>query len=324
MSRIHVIHENEEWFAPLKEALDHYGLDYGDVFMGEGSFVDLSGAPGPGVYYNRMSASSWTREHAAAPQLTLAFLENAAANDIRVVNAPRALDLEISKARQSVLLERFGIRVPQSALAAGPKGIAAAARGFDGPVILKPDCGGKGAGVALFETPQALIDHVQSEAFSFGNATPMLVQAYIKPAEPFIIRNEFVGGRHLYSVRVDTSDGFQLCPADACEIGEAACPAGEAAEAPGKFTILTGFTHPDIPVFERMLAEQGIEIAGIEFLFDDDGRASTYDININTNYNGQAEIEAGIAGTQRAGMRAVAAHLGRVSGQLAARLEAAE
>jgi len=151
------------------------------------------------------------------------------------------------------------------------------------------------------------------------------VQAYIKPAEPFIIRNEFVGGKHLYSVKVDTTGGFELCPADACEIGEAACPAGN--EEPGqgaKFEVLKDFTHSDIGVFEKMLRAEQIEIAGVEFLFDDKGRAWTYDININTNYNGQAETQAGIAGTDRAGMMAVAGFLGAEAGQLGAKLAAAE
>ncbi|RME98760.1 MAG: alpha-L-glutamate ligase [Alphaproteobacteria bacterium] len=316
MTRIVVIHENEEWFPPLREALEHYHLDYGEMFMGEGAFADMSVPPEPALFYNRMSASSWTRAHGAAPQITLAFLENAQARGSRVVNSARALDLEISKARQAAVLQRFGVRVPRSVLTAGREGVAAAAATFEGPVILKPDCGGKGAGVALFETPDALIAHARSEGFAYGPDVPLLVQAYVRPAEPYIIRNEFVGGRHLYSVRVDTSQGFELCPADQCEIGDAACPAGSAAGAPAKFEVLTDFTHPDIPVFERLLADQGIAIAGIEFLFDAQGRAWTYDININTNYNGQAEAEAGIAGSERAGMRAVAAYLGRESGQL--------
>lgn len=320
MSRIFVIHENEEWLPPLAEAMDARGLDWDEIFM-SGRPVDLSATPQDGVYYNRMSASSWTREHGAAPQLTLALLENLQAHGRRVVNKARALDLEISKARQAVILERNGIRTPRSVLAAGARDIAECARSFDGPVILKPDCGGKGAGVQLFESGEALARQADAGSLALIPGMTMLVQAYIKPAEPFIIRNEFVGGKHLYSVKVDTTGGFELCPADACEIGDAACPAG--GDAPNKFEVLSGFTHPDIARFENMLAGEGIEIAGVEFLFDDEGRAWTYDININTNYNGQAETAAGIAGTKRAGMMAVAGFLGDLSGQLGVR-EAAE
>ncbi len=322
MSRIFVIHENEEWLPPLAAALDARGLDWDEIFM-SGRSVDLSTTPQDGIYYNRMSASSWTREHGAAPQLTLALLENLQAHGRRVVNKARALDLEISKARQAVILERNGIRTPRSVLAVGERDIAETARTFDGPVILKPDCGGKGAGVSLYETGEMLAGLIASGDVEPDPFTTMLVQAYIKPAEPFIIRNEIVGGKHLYSVKVDTSGGFELCPADICEIGDAACPVGEEADAPNKFEVLTDFTHPDIAKFEKMLAGEDIEIAGVEFLFDDEGKAWTYDININTNYNGQAETKAGIAGTDRAGMMAVSGFLGGLSGQLGMR-EAAE
>ncbi len=323
MSRIFVIHENEEWLPPLAQALDTRGLDWDEIYMA-GRAVDLSSTPEEGVYYNRMSASSWTREHGSAPQLTLALLENLQAHGRRVVNKARALDLEISKARQAAVLERNAIRTPRSVLAAGANDIAVTARTFDGPVILKPDCGGKGAGVQLFESGEALASQAEAGTLDVSPGTTMLVQAYIKPAEPFIIRNEFVGGKHLYSVKVDTTGGFELCPADVCEIGDAACPVGEEGEAPNKFQVLTDFTHPDIAAFEKMLRGEDIEIAGVEFLFDDEGKAWTYDININTNYNGQAETKAGIAGTDRAGMMAVSGFLGGLSGQLGGRREAAE
>lgn len=322
MSRIFVIHENEEWLPPLAQALDAKGLEWSELYMGS-QFVDLAHTPEEGIYYNRMSASSWTRGHGAAPRLTLALLENLQARGRRVVNKARALDLEVSKARQAVVLGRHGIRTPRSLLAAGTRAVAQAARTFEGPVILKPDCGGKGAGVQLFESGADLANKAEAGSLGLDPETTMLVQAYIKPAEPFIIRNEFVGGKHLYSVRVDTTGGFELCPADVCEIGDAACPAGEEADAPNKFKVLTDFTHPDIAKFETMLKEQDIEIAGVEFLFDANGDAWTYDININTNYNGQAEAQAGIADTDRAGMRAVAGFLGSLSGQQRV-LEAAE
>lgn len=320
MKPIFVIHENEEWYPPLAEALESRGLDYRELHMGSG-MVDLSATPADGVYYNRMSASSWTREHAAAPQLTVALLENLELHGRRVVNSSRALDLEISKARQCAAMARAGLRFPRSLLAVGRDDIAAAARTIAGPIILKPDCGGKGIGVQLFSSADVLDAHLKSVDDAVAPDTPMLVQAYIQPAEPVIIRNEFVGGEYLYSVRVDTSEGFELCPADACEIDDSACPAEAAAN---KFQILTDFSHPNLAPYKRLLRDQGIEIAGIEMITDSNGDVWTYDININTNYNGQAEEECGIAGTEKAGMMAVSGFLGHLSGQLLPSQEAAE
>jgi hypothetical protein len=80
------------------------------------------------------------------------------------------------------------------------------------------------------------------------------------------------------------------------------CPA----QAPGeKFRILRDFAHPLIPRWQAFLAANDISIAGVEFIVDEAGRAFTYDINTNTNYNPDAEARDG-----RSGMGAIAGYLG--------------
>ena len=96
---IHVIHENAAWLEPLAKALDSQRLLWRDWFLDRGVF-DLSRPPPEGVFYNRMSASSHTRDHRYAAELTAAVLAWLVRHGRRVVNGPRALDLEISKARQ--------------------------------------------------------------------------------------------------------------------------------------------------------------------------------------------------------------------------------
>ena len=108
-------------------------------------------------------------------------------------------------------------------------------------------------------------------------------------------------------MRVDTTLGFELCPADVCQIGDAFCPVGETqpvAAAGPRFRIVDGFRHPIIDRYRRFIADHGIGIAGIEFIMDEAGEIYTYDVNTNTNYNSAAEAEAGIYG-----MRAIAAYL---------------
>jgi hypothetical protein len=129
------------------------------------------------------------------------------------------------------------------------------------------------------------------------------LQQYIRAFEPLITRAEFIGGRFMYAVEVDTSDGFELCPADACTVGDAFCLAGEAPRA--KFRIIddidTGLTRR----YETFLAANGIDVAGIEFVADSEGNVYTYDVNTNTNYNPDAETHAG-----RFGMETLAHYLG--------------
>jgi len=107
---------------------------------------------------------------------------------------------------------------------------------------------------------------------------------------------------------VDTSQGFELCPADVCQVDDAFCPVGDVAPtaAAPRFEVIDRFTHPIVERYRRFLAANGIGIAGIEFIADPNGDLYTYDVNTNTNYNPAAEAAAGVSG-----MRTIAAYLGR-------------
>ena len=318
MTKAYVIHENPAWLPPLAEAFDRIHLPWAELDLSRGVF-DLSAVPPEGIYYNRMSASSHTRGHRYSAELTAAVLAWLTRHGRRVVNGPRALDLEISKVRQYAALEAAGLSVPHTVLVQDdPKVlIETAHRHFgDGPVILKPNRGGKGLGVRLFTSPQALAEQLaalpEDEAPIDGI---WLLQEYIRAPRPVITRAEFVGGRFVYAVEVDTTAGFELCPADVCAIGDAACPVGTqpAPAAAPRFTILPeGSVEPELrDRLEGFLSSSGIDVAGVEFIRTADGRALVYDVNTNTNYNAAAEEAAGLAGTARSGPGALAAFLAR-------------
>ena len=299
MTQIHVIHENPDWLEPLVAALDRQKLPWRDWYLDRGAF-DLSRPPAEGVFYNRMSASSHTRDHRYAAELTAAVLAWLERHGRRVINGSRALDLEISKARQYAALEKAGIRTPDTVLVAGKELLVEAARQRfgDSPFILKPNRGGKGLGVRLFPIADTLADHLASRDYEPPIDGLHLLQQYIRAPVPLITRAEFIGGRFLYAVEVDTSDGFELCPADVCAVGEREKPRA-------KFTIIDDIDREQKRRYEAFLAANGIGVAGIEFVRDAEGTAYTYDVNTNTNYNPDAEARAG-----RSAMDTLARHLG--------------
>ncbi len=303
MAYIHIIHENDQWTAPLRRELEALGLPYREWFIDQGRF-DLSAPPPQGVYYNRMSASSHTRNHRYAAEYTAAVLAWLEGHGRRVLNSSRALQLEVSKIAQYAALNAHGLRTPRTVAAVGREEIVQAARSFAGPFITKHNRGGKGLGVRLFRSVDALTDYADSGDFEQPVDGITLVQEYIEAPEPFITRCEFVGREFLYAVRVDSSQGFLLCPADECQAGDAFCPTATAPTS--KFKILRGFSHPVIARYRRFIEANGIHIAGIEFVVDKQGELYTYDINTNTNYNPSAEAEAGLCG-----MRAIAKYLGK-------------
>jgi hypothetical protein len=286
--KVYVIHENPDWYTPLASAFDAEGVPHQEWLVGSG-LLDLDEAPPPGVFWSRMSASSPSRGHPFAKDQTRAVLTWLDSHGRRVVNGRRVLDLEVSKAEQLCLLRAAGFDVPRTLAVAGPAELPAAARKLPVPFIGKHNQGGKGLSVRLFTSHDEFDAHLAAPDYLAPVDGITLLQEYVTPAEPRITRVEIVGGQYQYAITADTArGGFGLCPADACAVPGQAPMKGEG-EAGGLFALREGFDHPIIGRYQGFARQQGIEIAGFEFIETADGRLVTYDINTTTNYN--AEIE---------------------------------
>lgn len=304
MAKIYVIHENNDWVVPLRTAFSERGLPHAEWYLDQWA-VDLSGLPPHGVFYNRMSASSHTRDHRYSAELTATVLAWLERHRRVVVNDSRALDLEVSKTRQYMRLAREGIPVPKTVAVVGERALPDALSAFaQGPLIVKPNRSGKGLGVRLYETPEQILRAAEQGELPDTVDGTLLVQEYIRGETGHIFRAEFVGGRFLYLVKIDATGGFELCPADVCEL-DTFCPVTPGGK---KFEIVDGIiTSDQIARYERFLRNNGIAVAGIEFVVRPNGERVVYDVNTNTNYNAEAEHAAG-----KSGMGAIADHLGRL------------
>jgi len=297
--KVHVLHENPDWFVPIGAALTQEGVPYEQWLLGD-AVLDLTDEPPPGVFWSRMSASSHTRGHPHAKDQTRGVLSWLESYGRRVVNGRRVLELEMSKVEQLVALRAAGFDVPRTIAVAGTSELAAAARKLPAPFISKHNQGGKGLGVQLFASHEEFEEHVTGAGYVAPVDGITLLQEYLRAAEPAITRAEVVGGEFIYAISADTAaGGFQLCPADACELGDRA-------PAP-MFALREDFDHPITGRYVEFARQQGIEIAGFEFIETADGRLVTYDINTTTNYNAGIEAVA-----PRSAQRAVAAYLGRL------------
>lgn len=292
MQKIYVLHENDDWTGHLNQRLDELELPYELWHLDQGQ-LDLSEAPPEGVFYNRISASSHTRDHRFAPEFAEAVLAWLEQHNRTVINGSRALRLEVSKVNQYTALERAGIATPKTIAAVGRDNIVKAARELGQErFITKHNRAGKGQGVQLFRSVESLEAYVHGDGFDEPVDGITLIQQYIEAPEPYIVRHEFIDGKFFYAVRVDTSEGFELCPADACSIEDRFCPTdGSAPKA--KFEILEDYRPEFIDRYEAFLAENQVKVAGIEAIRDSDGSVYTYDVNTNTNYNSDAEAVAG-------------------------------
>lgn len=337
---VHVIHDNPEWIPPFATALETRGIEVVEWLLPD-TTIDLSQEPPRGLYWSRLSASSHTRTDPHVKEYGRALLAWLEAAGRTVLNGTHVYELEVSKVLQHRRLETRGFSVPRTVAALGAAGLADAVRTLDPPFITKHNQGGKGLGVRRFDS-HAEFDAVAHEFAPGGDNAPndgiTLAQEYVRPAQPFITRAEFIGGRFHYAVRVDVSAGsFELCPAEACEIpqpgistavcavpypdgtartavttnpeaasGSEAAAGPEATSGPGTdapqptglFTRREDLTResPLIQRLEALLAEQQIDIAGIEFIDTADGDQVIYDINTNTNYNPAVESAETSAG----------------------------
>jgi len=224
------------------------------------------------------------------------------------------LELEMSKVAQLTALRAAGIDTPRTVAVIGTHNLPEAARSFPAPFVIKHNQGGKGISVRRFDSAAELADAVAAGELDEPEDGITLLQELLVAAEPTITRVEIVDGAFVYAVSADTArGGYQLCPADACAIdpvsGALLMPPGATiAPEPDQqlFRLREGFAHPLVDQYLDFTRRHGIEVAGIEFIETVDGRAVTYDVNTNTNYNAAVEAVAPASGP-----RAIARFLGR-------------
>lgn len=304
---VHVLHENPDWYPPFANAFAVAGIDAREWLLIDG-VIDLDQEPPEGVYYNRLSASSHTRGHVYTKDYTRALLEWLESYGRRVVNGRSVVEMEVSKVRQLNLLRAFGIDTPHTVAVIGRDRLVEAAQAFPTPFITKHNQGGKGLGVRRFDDLDQFRAYVASDEFEEPVDGITLLQEYVQPREPFITRIETVGFEYIYAITADTErGGFQLCPADACEVDENGLPK----QAASLFALRAGFHGPIVAQVIAFARKYNLEIAGFEFIESVDGRTVVYDVNTNTNYNPDVEKVA-----PKSGPGAVAAYLQRVESEV--------
>ena len=140
---------NNDWTQHLQHRLEELELPHELWHLDVGQ-LDLFSKPPPGIFYNRISASSHTRDHRYAPEFAqgvLAWLEH---NGCTVVNGSRALSPEISKVSQYLALNQHEIQTPKTLTAVGKQQVMEAAKRLDMDSFIKHNRAGKGQGVKLF------------------------------------------------------------------------------------------------------------------------------------------------------------------------------
>jgi glutathione synthase/RimK-type ligase-like ATP-grasp enzyme len=275
MTDLAILYEHPLWFEPLFRALAARGIAVSKMHA-DGLRFDptATSVPAP-LIFNRIAMSSFLREPEHPIFFTRSLLSHWERQGATVINGPRALDVDSSKANQLSLIASLGYDIPATRVVHRRADLDQATAGLRWPLVVKANIGGSGAGIIRYDDLASLrraladgdvpdsIDHV------------LLLQEYVPVRGGAITRVETLGGRYLYAIAVDGGGAFDLCPADACMID-------------GKPSISMHRVEPDariIEAVERIVQAAGIDVGGVEVMIDDrDGTPRFYDINALSNF----------------------------------------
>lgn len=307
MSRaIEILFEHPHWFAPLFAELARRDIPHRAVHVDEHRYrTDAPAADGT-LVFNRVSPSAWKRGRAAAIHYTAGYVAHLERAGVPVVNGARTFAYEISKAAQLSLTSLMGLPAPRSVVVHRPELLAAAAAELAFPLLVKPNVGGSGAGIARFDDAAGLAAAVEGGAIAGGLDGTWLLQEYHPPRGGSIVRVETLAGRYLYGIRVHLEDhaGFDLCPADICrstggeELATPACPVESQKRG---LTVEAYAPPPDvIAAVERLAQAAALDVGGIEYLHSErDGALYFYDVNALSNFVADAPRLVGFDPTAR-------------------------
>ena len=288
---IAIFYEHPDWFQPLFAELDGRGVGYQKDHLNGHLFDPCVDTSPYSLVVNRVSAYP---SAASAPQVVLyvkqylAYLESIG---MRVINGWRSYEVGTSKALQMNIFHKLGLRSPASRVIHHVGQAVEAAEKLQFPVLIKPNVGGSGAGITLFNTREELAAGVAADKIDLGIDGVALIQKYLKPKDDCIYRVEILNDDFLYAIRLPILEqSFNYCPADGCNIERFDyCPVGGSSEgdADSGASGITAF-EPDAEVIgkvKQVIAASAADIGGVEYLVNAaDDQLYYYDINPLSNF----------------------------------------
>ncbi|MGI8787052.1 MAG: ATP-grasp domain-containing protein [Pyrinomonadaceae bacterium] len=292
--QIAVYYEHPEWFRPLFAELEKREISF-EKINAANDFYNPNEMKNYALVFNRMSASAYLRGHGGAIFYTRGFLASLEQKGVRVINGYEAFQIEISKALQAALFDSLGVKYPATRVINSAEKAIEAAKDLQFPVIVKPNIGGRGAGIIKFETAKDLKAAVENNLIDLGIDSTALVQEFAPKRGGSIQRIETLGGKFLYGLKIfPEGENFNLCPAEVCQIEDAKQTIGISAvgemclaDAPKTGLRIEAFEPPPeiIETVERIVAKAKIDVGGVEYLIDDKtGDTLFYDINALSNF----------------------------------------
>ncbi|USI73403.1 ATP-grasp domain-containing protein [Sphingomonas morindae] len=273
MSDLALLYEHPAWFVPLFDALKRRGIVY-QALTPAGAFDPADPHPPAPLILNRIAMSAFLREAEHPIFWAQALIAQWERRGARVLNGTAALAVDTSKARQLALIASLGLAVPATRVVHRPRDVPAAAEAIGFPLVVKANIGGAGAGIARFDSLEAVRAAAADGTLPTSIDGVLLVQEYVPARDGLVTRIETLDRAYLYAIDIAGAGQFDLCPADACAV-------------PGRaITMRAAEPAPALRAAAEAIAKAAaLDLGGVEVMIDDrDGVPRFYDINALSNF----------------------------------------
>src|SRR6266404_6565680 len=218
-----IYYEHPDWFRMLFAELDSRGFNYVKLDASRHSYDPAAAGTDFSLFFNRMSASAYLRGNGQGIFFTHDYLAHLEAVGVRVLNGSRAFALETSKAQQLRLFHSLGLSFPKTRVVNCTDEILAAAPQIGFPLLVKPNIGGRGAGIVRFDSIEQLHADIDEGKLELGIDNIALVQELVPARSGHITRVETLGGKFLYAIDIfGNGENFNLCPTEICQVDSVA------------------------------------------------------------------------------------------------------
>lgn len=277
-----ILFEHPQWQLPLFSALKRQGVPFTACDLKSAVLDPASEFPCT-LVFNQASPSAYLRGNTGCVPMALAWMQSLELQGIRVLNGSRAFLLELSKSMQLTLMQTLRIPCPRSLLF---HNVEAALQQWNmWPALLKPQQGGSGARIFKVGSAAEVREILCGSSEIWHPDHLYLLQELVDYDRDFgVVRMEFVGQKLLYAMRIVSHGAFNLCPSETChpvDGGESLCEIPLAPKV--EFYAYKDLDRQVLQQGELLARTAGLDVCGIEFLYDRMGRAVFYDVNANSN-----------------------------------------
>ena len=297
------LYEHPEWSSQLLEAFSSREIELTKINIADLAF-DTSIAPEFDVAINRINIMPSAQRDPKIAFQTLHYLNWLEIMGVHVINGAMAHGVGASKVMQNGVFAQLGLRHPRGIAIYRIDDALTAAEEIGYPVIIKPNVGGSGAGIGLYNNREELEQAVKLKSIDLGVDRTGLVQQYIE-SDGYVYRVEILGEELFYSIRQQIQQGsFNYCAADGCATEEAetstASEMPEADQNQDEFDFcavsaedrIERFTPPDdvVKAISSVINLGGADLGGVEYFIEQEsGEPCYYDFNPYSNFVSNGE-----------------------------------